>query len=176
MYSPYKLNKHGDNLQPWCIPFPILNQSVIPCKVLTVASWPAYMFLMRQEKKERKWSHSVVSDSMTPWTVAHQAPPSMEFSRQEYWSGLSFPSPGDLPDPGIKPRSPTLQADTLPSEPPGKLQETGKVIWYYQLFKNLLQFVVIHSQRLSHSQWNKRCFSGITLLSPSSNKSWQFDL
>ena len=49
------------------------------------------------------------------WTVAHQAPLSMEFSRQEYWNGLPFPSPGDLPDPGIKPRSPTLQADALTS-------------------------------------------------------------
>ena len=48
-----------------------------------------------------------------PWTVAHQAPPSMEFSRQEYWSGLPFPSPGDLPDPGIKPRSPALQANAF---------------------------------------------------------------
>jgi len=47
----------------------------------------------------------------TPWSVAHQAPLSMEFSRQEYQSGLPFPSPGDLPDPGIKPRSPALQAD-----------------------------------------------------------------
>ena len=56
----------------------------------------------------------------TPWTVAHQAPPSMRFSRQEYWNGLPFPSPGDLPDPGIEPRSPALQADTLISEPPGK--------------------------------------------------------
>ena len=56
----------------------------------------------------------------TPWTVAYQAPLSMEFSRQEYWSGLPFPSPGDLPHPGIEPRSPTLQADVLPSEPPGK--------------------------------------------------------
>ena len=56
----------------------------------------------------------------TPWTVAHQAPGSMGFSRQEYWSGLPFPSPGDLPDPGIKARSPALQADSLPSEPPGK--------------------------------------------------------
>ena len=53
----------------------------------------------------------------TPWTVAHQAPPSMGFSKQEYWSGLPFPSPGDLPDPGIEPWSPTFQADTLPSEP-----------------------------------------------------------
>ena len=56
----------------------------------------------------------------TQWTVAHQVPPSMGFSRQEYWSGLPFPSPGDLPDPGIKPRSPSLQADALTSEPPGK--------------------------------------------------------
>ena len=55
-----------------------------------------------------------------PWTVAHQAPPSMGFSRQEYWSGLPFPSPGDLPDPGIEPTSPTLQADALTSAPPGK--------------------------------------------------------
>ena len=55
-----------------------------------------------------------------PWTVAHQALPSMEFSRQEYWSRLPFPSPGNLPDPGIEPRSPTLQADALTSVPPGK--------------------------------------------------------
>ena len=48
-----------------------------------------------------------------PWTVAYQAPPSMGFSRREYWSGLPFPSPGDLPDPGIKPGSPALQADAL---------------------------------------------------------------
>ena len=57
---------------------------------------------------------------VTPWTVAYQAPPSMEFSRQEYWSGLPFPSPRNLPDPGIEPGSPTLRADALPSEPPGK--------------------------------------------------------
>ena len=53
----------------------------------------------------------------TLWTVAHQAPLSMGFFRQEYWSGLSFPSPGDLPNPGIEPRSPALQADALISEP-----------------------------------------------------------
>ena len=56
----------------------------------------------------------------TLWTVGHQAPPSMGFPRQEYWSGLPFPSPGDLPDPGIEPRSPSFQADALTSEPPGK--------------------------------------------------------
>ena len=56
---------------------------------------------------------------VTPWTVAHQAPLSMESSRQEYWSGLPFLPPGDLPNPGIKPESLALQADSLPSEPPG---------------------------------------------------------
>ena len=54
----------------------------------------------------------------TPWTVAYQAPPSMGFSRQEYWSGLPFPSPRDLPNPEIEPRSPALQADALRSDPP----------------------------------------------------------
>ena len=54
---------------------------------------------------------------VTLWTVTYQAPPSMEFSRQEYLSGLPFPSPGDLPEPGIEPGSPALQAEALPSEP-----------------------------------------------------------
>ena len=61
----------------------------------------------------------------TPWTVAYQAPPSMVFSRQEYWSGVPFPSPGDLPDPGIEPGSPAFQTDALTSEPPGK-----PIVWY----------------------------------------------
>ena len=65
-------------------------------------------------------SLSCVRLSATPWTVAYQAPLSMGFSRQKYWSGLPFPSPGDLPDPGIELGSPALQTDTLPSEPPGK--------------------------------------------------------
>ena len=56
----------------------------------------------------------------TPWTGAHQVPPSMGFSRQECWNGSPFPSPEDLPEPGFEPRSPALQADALPSEPPGK--------------------------------------------------------
>ena len=65
--------------------------------------------------------HSVVSDSFViPRTVACQAPLSMEFSRQEYWSGEPFASPGDLPNPGIEPRSSTLWADPLPSEPAEK--------------------------------------------------------
>ena len=70
-----------------------------------------------------KLKHEVKSLILTlcdPMTVAYQAPPSMGFPRQKYWSGLPFPSPGDLPNPGIEPGSPTLQADTLPSEPLGK--------------------------------------------------------
>ena len=61
-------------------------------------------------------SHSVMPDSVTPWTAAHQAPLSMRISRQGYWSGLSFPSPGDLPNPGIEPGSHALQADSLSTE------------------------------------------------------------
>ena len=57
---------------------------------------------------------------VTPWAVGHEAPLSMGFSRQEYWSGLPHPSPGDLPEPGIEPGSSASQAGALPSEPPGK--------------------------------------------------------
>jgi len=73
-----------------------------------------------KRKKVKVKSLSRVRLFATPWTVAYQASLSMGFSRQEYWSGLPFPSPGDLPDPGIEPGSPTLEADTLTSEPPGK--------------------------------------------------------
>jgi len=59
---------------------------------------------------------SVIPDSLQPHQLYPQAPLTIEFSSQEYWSGLPFPSPGDLPDPGIKPRSPALQADSLPNE------------------------------------------------------------
>ena len=78
------------------------------------------------EKSEVKWSEvkllSRVRLFATWWTVAYQAPLSMGFSRKKYWSGLPFPSPGDLPDPGIEPGFPTLEADALTSEPPGKPQ------------------------------------------------------
>ena len=75
----------------------------------------------RKEKgKKEKKSLSRVWLFVIPWTVAYQATLSMEFSMQEYWSVLPFPFPGDLPGPGIEPRSPSLQADTLPSELPGK--------------------------------------------------------
>ena len=65
-------------------------------------------------------SLSYVQLFATPWTLAHQAPLSMEFFRQEHWSRLPFPTPWDLPNPGIEPTSPALQADSLPSNPPGK--------------------------------------------------------
>ena len=68
------------------------------------------------------FSRSVMSDSfVTPWTLARRAPLSIWFSRQESWSGLQFPSPGDLPDPGIKPTSPALASRFFATEPPGKL-------------------------------------------------------
>ena len=76
-----------------------------------------YYFQVSERKKVKSLSR--VQLFATPWTVAYQAPPSMGFSWQEYWSGLPFPSPGDLPKPGIEPWSPALQADALPSEPPG---------------------------------------------------------
>ena len=70
-------------------------------------------------------SHSVLLDSAPSWTIARQSPLSMVFSRQEYWSGFPYPPLGDLPNPGIEPRSPILQVDSLLSETPGKLKTTG---------------------------------------------------
>ena len=93
----------------------------------------------------------------TAWTVAHQAPLSMGFSRQEYWSGLPFPSPGNLPNPGIEPRSPALQADALTSEPPGKRSKmsyayvfvsmTSKVFTFFSVII-LCRELIPHFQRL----------------------------
>ena len=84
------------------------------------------------------FSCSVVSDSLeTPWTIAHQAPLSMGFSRQEYWSELPCPPPGDLPSPGIKPMSSALKADSLPSEPPGKPSSVLHHLNYYSFIVGL---------------------------------------
>ena len=80
---------------------------------------------------------------VTPWTAAHQAPLSVGFPRQEYWSGLSFPSPGDLPDSGIKPCSPAFQADSFLSEPPGKLRRIYR--------RRLLSCVANHRRELLKS-------------------------
>ena len=83
--------------------------------------FPNNLIYYNLSKRKRKKMKLLSYDQLfvTLWTVAYQVPSSMGFSRQEYWSGLPFPSPGDPPDPGIEPWSLTLQADTLPSEPPG---------------------------------------------------------
>ena len=88
-----------------------------------ILEWVAISFSNARKWKVKLKSLSRIRLFATPWTVAHQAPLSMGFSRQEYWSGLPFPSPGDLPYPGIEPGPPALQADSLPSaEPKGSPQ------------------------------------------------------
>ena len=77
-----------------------------------------------------------------PWTVACQAPRSMEFSRQEHWNGKPFPSAGDLPEPGINPESPALQVDSLPSEPPGEPSN------HYNIYLNLIIYVNYNSIKI----------------------------
>ena len=91
-----------------------------------------FLYLYVNTESEVK-SLSHVRLFATPWTVAYRAPQSMEFSRQEYWNGLPFPSPGDLPDPGIEPWSPALHADALPSEPPGKPKYRKLHIYYLHI-------------------------------------------
>ena len=138
MYSAYKLNKQGDNIQLWHTSFPIWNRYVVPCPVLTVASWHAYRFLKRQVRwsgipisfrifhstlklykyficqlclnKARKWkwksfSHVWLFIQSMDYTVH-----GIFQARVLEW--LPFPSPGDLPKPGIKARSPSLQVDS----------------------------------------------------------------
>ena len=93
--------------------------------LLMITQFPV---ILKHRKWKWKWSRSVMTDSLQPhglyptWLLRPWDSPPMGFSRQEYWSGLPFPSPGDLPNPGIEPRSPTLQADALTSEPPGNSQ------------------------------------------------------
>ena len=89
-------------------------------------------------KKSKLFSH--IQFFVTPWIVACQAPLSTGFLRQEYWSGLPFPSPGDLRDPGMEPRSPALQVDPLTPEPPGKCQLNSRYtgltsLHYFSYFK-----------------------------------------
>ena len=130
-------NPHISHLLPWRLDsLPLVSPGKPP---MGVWKW--------------KWSRSVVSNSATPWTVAYQGPPSMGFSRQEYWSGVPFPPPRDLPDPGIKPRSPTLQADALPSEPPGKPR------WVY-MFVKTHQNVLLRSVNFTFAKFT--CLKRIT--------------
>ena len=82
--------------------------------------------MRRESESEVSQSYPTLCNSVD--CVAHQAPPSMAFSKQEYWSGLPFSSPGDLPDPGIKPGSPTLPADSLPFESQGSPNNMKKIL------------------------------------------------
>ena len=107
-----------------------------------------------------KVSHSVMSDSYaTSWTVAHQAPLSTEFSRQEYWSGLPFPSPGDLPNSGIEPRSPALQADSLATELQGKSLQLWTIQMHLDNRGGLSNLFMLLSPLLMHSTIRARFYS-----------------
>ena len=99
-----------------------------------------WQFLMKSEGKVSVVQMS--SDSATAWTVARQVLLSMGFSSQEYWSGLPCPSPGALPNPGIGPRSPALQADSSPSEPPGKPLSTFALLHLSDLGTHFFMFLL----------------------------------
>ena len=102
---------------------------------------------MFHQKESESVSHSVMSDSLqSPKTEARQAPLSMGFSRQEYWIGLPFPSPEDLPNSGIKPRSPVLQADSSPLEIPRKPQCIIRCFINHELsYKCILPFYTVYN-------------------------------
>ena len=132
---------------------------------------PLRMRKQRRNCKRRDWSEKVevkvkllscVRLFGTPWNVAHQATPSMGFSRQEYWNGLSFPSPEDLPNPGIEPRSPALQTDALTSEPykAGSEKSSCKylesMIKLWTLFCSLLGWDVETLVAFKLRQWHKK--------------------
>ena len=107
---------------------------------LSPLHWKRGFLTTRLSGKKVK-SFSRVPLFVTPQTIAYQAPPSMGFSRQEYWSGLLFPSPGDLPNPGIKPRSLALQADALLSEPVRKSQVNSFKRFIYARLLPVLQLL-----------------------------------
>ena len=105
-----------------------------------------FRFFSIMKVKVKVKSLSRVQLFATPWTVAYQASLSIGFSRQQCWSGLPFPSPGDLPDPGLEPGSPTLQADTLPSESPGKPVLYNKTLLFIHPIYTTLPLLIPNSQ------------------------------
>ena len=108
----------------------LLHEQITNVKILSHVHSPRFLqtfqICILTRERSKCVNHSVMSNSAISWTVDHQAPLSIEFSRQEYWSGLLFLFPGDLLNPEIEPRSPALRADSLPSEPPGKPRERLK--------------------------------------------------
>ena len=108
----------------------------------------------------------------TPWTVTYQASLSMGFSRQEYWSGLPFPSPGDLSDPGIELGCPALEADALTSEPPGKPPQPIKwclngLLWemlFYQLLTNLPTLQFSSFAQSCATPWTAACQASLSII------------
>ena len=113
--SPKVSPRRGEYYSVSTFVFPLINRK----STYSVKSTPS--------QEGQSFEHNIFVKSLSrvwlfaiPWTAVYQASLSLGFSRQEYWSGLPFPSPGDLPDPWIEPRSPALQADVLTSEPPGK--------------------------------------------------------
>ena len=117
---------------------------------------------------------------VTPWTVARQAPLSMGFSRKEYWSGLSCPPPGDLPDPGIEHRSPALQAASLPTEPPGKLRLCAMLLLLLSRFSHVrlcvTPWTAVHQAPPSMGFSRQEYWSGLPLPSLAMCYRWvQFD-
>ena len=120
-----------------------------------------------------KATHFSILAWRIPWTVAHQAPLSMGFSRQEYWSRLPFPSPGDLPDPGIKPRSPTLQTDSLSSEPLGNPRQHIKKQRHYFVHKcNKVDLGSIPGSGISPGEGNGNPLQYSCLENPMDGRAW----
>ena len=122
---------HGLSSSAACGIFPERDQTCVPCIGRQVLNHGAIREAPDLKKKKKHFPTalafhipSIVKEPVKLFGHVWLSPPSMEFSRQEYQGGLPFPSPGDLPNPGIEPRSPALQADTLPSEPPGKPTDT----------------------------------------------------
>ena len=126
-----------------------LNPHLLPCRQIITAEPPgkpnSTLLLLLLSRISR------VRLCATPWTGAYQATPSMGFSRQEYWSGLPFPSSGDLLDPGIEPRSPALQVDSLLSEPPEKPREMDYIHNYIVFGRACCKFGTLYMSKSNSS-------------------------
>ena len=122
----------------------IYSQEKIKFKIST---WKRCWIQLKSESV----SHSVMFETfVTPWTLARHTPLSMEFSRQEYWSGMPFPSPEDLPNLGIEPMSPALQVDSSPSKPSGK-----NLTSHLQSSSNEILFLIAHAHQFDRVLWRE---------------------